>query len=234
MNEKRQAVGYVRVSTVTQACEGVSLEAQQSRLEAWCTLHGCELISLHVDAGFSGKKAANRPGLQNALDEACKAGASLVVYSLSRLARSTRDTLDIAERLDRSGADLVSLSEQLDTCSAAGKMMFRMLAVLAEFERDVVSERTKTAMQELKAQGRRVGTIPFGWTETEAGDLIENEAEQHCRGLISEMRRDGVSLRGIAKNLEDRGIPTKTGKTRWQPTAVRRILQFQPGGSKHD
>ena len=225
MSEKRQAVAYVRVSTITQADEGVSLEAQQSRLEAWCTLHGCELISLHVDAGFSGKKAANRPGLQNALDEACKAGASLVVFSLSRLARSTRDTLDIAERLDRSGADLVSLSEQLDTCSAAGKMMFRMLAVLAEFERDVISERTKTAMAELKAQGRRVGTIPFGWNESETGDLVENEQEQVCRGLISEMRRDGVSLRGIAKNLEARGIKTKTGKSRWQAMTVRSILQ---------
>lgn len=74
----------------------------------------------------------------------------LVVYSLSRLARSTTDAIAISERLAKSGADLVSLSEWIDTTSASGKMVFRMLAVLAESERDLVSERTKTAMAHLR------------------------------------------------------------------------------------
>ena len=73
---------------------------------------------IRVDAGISGKRADNRPGLIAALDSACQARGVLVVYSLSRLARSVRDTLDIAERLERAGADLVSLSEQIDTTSA--------------------------------------------------------------------------------------------------------------------
>ena len=61
-------------------------------------------------------------------------GWDFVVYSLSRLARSTRDTIEIADRLDRDGADSSSLSERIDTTTAAGKMAFRMMAVLAEFE----------------------------------------------------------------------------------------------------
>ena len=142
-----KAIGYVRVSTEGQAVDGVTLEAQESKIRAWCMVNDYDLLGVHVDAGLSGSRADNRPALRDALN-ACEKGCALVVYSLSRLARSTRDTLDIADRLAASGADLVSLSERIDTTTAAGKMVFRMLAVLAEFERDIISERTKTAMQQ--------------------------------------------------------------------------------------
>ena len=108
-----------------------------------------------------------------------KAGGALVVYSLSRLARSTKDTIAIAEQLDRAGADLVGLSERIDTTSAAGRMVFRMLAVLAEFERDLVSERTATAMAQKRSKQERVGTIPFGFTlAPDAIHLVESAEEQ--------------------------------------------------------
>ena len=118
----KAAVGYVRVSTERQASEGVSLEAQRARIEAWATANGLTLAveDVHVDAGLSGGRADNRPALQAALAEACKRRAPLVVYSLSRVARSTKDALAIAERLDKAGADLVSLSESIDTTTAAG------------------------------------------------------------------------------------------------------------------
>ena len=138
MNQR--AIGYVRVSTAGQAADGVSMDAQKGRIRAWCDANGYALTDTFTDAGISGKRADNRPGLRRALDAACKCRAALVVYSLSRLARSTRDAIEIAERLDKAGADLVSLTERIDTTTAAGKMVFRMLAVLAEFERDLVSE----------------------------------------------------------------------------------------------
>ncbi|MBI1312225.1 recombinase family protein, partial [bacterium] len=153
-------------------------------------------------------------------------GAVLIVYSLSRLARSTRDTLDIAERLEKSGADLVSLSEKIDTTSAAGKMIFRMLAVLAEFERDVISERTKTALQHKKANSERVGTVPFGYELAPDGaSLVENDTEQQTVALINELRDAGLSTRAIAAELTERRISTKKGNTRWAHTAVARILK---------
>ena len=114
-----KAVGYVRVSTEQQAGEGVSLEAQKAKIEMWCKANDCELIEVFVDAGISGKSMDKRPGLQRALVSSGK-GMALVVYSLSRLARSTKDTLAISERLDKQGADLVSLSERIDTTGAAG------------------------------------------------------------------------------------------------------------------
>ena len=94
-----QVIGYVRVSTDEQAHEGVSMDAQKAKIQAWCDLNGYELGCVHVDAGISGKRADNRPGLQAALASIGN-GDALVVYSLSRLARSTRDTLDIAESLE--------------------------------------------------------------------------------------------------------------------------------------
>ena len=103
------AVGYIRVSTIGQAQEGVSLEAQRGKIQAWATANGYALGEIHVDAGISGSKANNRPGLQSALNDACRQKAALVVYSLSRLARSTRDAITISERLEKCGSDLVSL-----------------------------------------------------------------------------------------------------------------------------
>ena len=95
-----RAIGYCRVSTQIQ-CDGVSLDAQQERTKAWVTANQYDLGEIYVDAGISGKRADNRPGLQSALKDACDDGAALVVYSLSRLARSTKDAIGIAERLGR-------------------------------------------------------------------------------------------------------------------------------------
>ena len=173
----QQAIGYIRVSTEGQAQDGVSLDAQRAKIEAWALLNDYVLAGVHVDAGISGKSALNRPGLQAALDD-CGKGSALVVYSLSRLARSTKDTIEISERLAKSGADLVSLSEKIDTTSAAGKMVFRMLAVMAEFERDQISERTATAMQFKKAKGELVGAVPFGRSLAADGVALLDNTEE--------------------------------------------------------
>ena len=221
---KQTAVIYVRVSTEDQATEGVSIEAQQTKLAAWCFANDYELLAVETDAGLSGGRADNRPALQAAIELACKTKSALVVYSLSRLARSTKDTIAIGEKLDRAGADLVSLSEKIDTTSAAGKMVFRMLAVMAEFERDQVSERTRFAMSHKKSKSERVGTIPFGSdVATDGIALVRNEAEQVVISLIVELRAAGESYKAIADELELRGIRTKTGKAKWGTMTIRNI-----------
>ena len=220
----QSAVGYIRVSTDGQVTDGVSLDAQRERITAWCHANGFNLAEVFMDAGLSGGRSDNRPGLQSALDAVCKAKGPLVVYSLSRLARSTKDTLVIGERLDKSGADLVSLSERIDTTSAAGKMMFRMLAVLAEFERDQIAERTTTALRFKAAQGHRVGRVPFGYDLASDGvALIPNELEQQALTTIRKLRSSGETLRGIAAELERRGVRTKEGKP-WTHSTIQRIV----------
>jgi DNA invertase Pin-like site-specific DNA recombinase len=219
------ATGYVRVSTTEQAEEGVSLEAQEARIAAWCLANDAKLGGpCLVDAGLSGKRADNRPALQEALDKVCAEGGVLVVFSLSRLARSTRDTLAIAERLDKAGANLVSLSERIDTTSAAGKMMFRMLAVLAEFERDQISERTKSAMSHKKAKGEVCGQVPFGKALAEDGvKLVVDPVEQEAIAIVRQLRAEGLSIRKIAEEMNARGIKTKEAG-RWHIATVQRVL----------
>ena len=224
----KTATAYIRVSTEGQATEGVSLEAQKAKIVAWCAANDLPMGNVFVDAGISGSRADNRPSLSAALDCVCSDSGVLVVYSLSRLARSTKDTILISERLEKAGADLVSISEKLDTTSAAGKMVFRILAVLAEFERDQISERTKFAMAHKKSKGERVGKIPFGHDLADDGvNLVRNAAEFQAIELIHSLNAQGYSLRAISAELGALRVPTKQGHAVWQHTTVKRILLQQ-------
>ena len=219
----KQAIGYIRVSTEQQANEGVSLDAQRARIVKWCADNGYELVNVFVDAGISGKSMEKRPGLQDAM-KSLKKGMALVSYSLSRLARSTKDALSIGETVAKRKADMVSLSEQIDTTTAAGKMMFQMLAVLAEFERNLVSERTTNALQHKKRTGQKYTNItPYGFEAIE-GRLVQVQAEAAIVAEIQAARAGGNILQSIADNLNGRGIPTKTGKT-WQPATIHLLLK---------
>lgn len=220
------AIGYIRVSTEGQVEDGVSLDAQRAKLAAWATLHDESELIVFQDAGISGSSMVQRPGLQDALDAVCQRKATLVVFSLSRLARSTRDTLTISDRLAKAGAELVSLSERIDTPSASGKMVFRMLAVLAEFERDQISERTRAAMAHMRKSRRRISRFaPFGWDFDATGSgLVVNPAEQLVLARVREQRSAGFTLREIASDLDDEGVPTKRGGARWSAKVVRTLL----------
>ena len=221
-------VGYVRVSTPDQAAEGVSLAAQTARITAWCAASGATLdpADVFADAGVSGKRADNRPGLRDALDAVCLRGGVLVVYSLSRLARSTRDTIAIAERLAAAGADLVSLTEKIDTTSASGKMIFRLMAVLAEFERDLVAERTRGALAHKRSRGERIGQVPYGRRLAGDGRTLETDAaELIVMADIRRWRAEGRSLRAIADELTRLGVPTKNGGTSWARSTVAHLLR---------
>lgn len=225
---KSYAIGYIRVSTSGQATEGVSLDAQRSKIEAWAISNGYELLTIHSDAGISGGKADNRPGLQSALADACQHKGALVVYSLSRLARSTKDAITISERLDKAGADLVSLTERIDTTNAAGKMIFRMMAVLSEFEKDLISERTSSALQHLsRVQKKRVGEIRFGYALAVDGEnLTPLVAEQAVITKIKVLReRKKLSFSTIGRLLTLLKIPTKQGQpgAKWWPHVVESI-----------
>jgi site-specific DNA recombinase len=220
------AVGYLRVSTPGQAAEGVSLEAQEGSARTWAASHGYDLAAVHSDAGLSGKRYDNRPGLKAALDEVCKARGTLVVYSLSRMARSVKDTLAIAERLEKCGADLVSLSESIDTTGASGRMVFKVLAVLAEFERDLASERTRAALAHKRAKGEKTGgSVPFGYKDRGPGGgvLVEHPGEQRTIAYVRKLRAKGLTLRAIAERLNGAGDRQKKGSP-WTRQAISRTL----------
>ena len=219
----KKAIGYIRVSTDRQANEGVSLEAQKAKIEAWCFAHDYELAEVFVDAGISGRKMKNRQGLNQALSS-MKKDTALVVYSLSRMSRSLQDSLSIAAQLKKVGADLVSVSESIDTTSAAGKMLFQMMAVFAEFESAVNSERTTSAMSHKKSKGEKYSAVvPFGYREIE-GRLEIVKAEAQVVAEINRKRAEGSSLHSIAKELNEQGVKGKQGG-KWYASTVSCILK---------
>jgi site-specific DNA recombinase len=233
----KQAIGYIRVSTEKQASEGVSLEAQKARICAWCAVNGYELKeeNIFIDPAITGagqkvrgrssfeKTLGKRPKLKAALNAVGK-GDVLVSYSLSRLVRSTNDAIALGEMVAIKKADMVSLTEQIDTTTAAGKMMFQMLSVLAEFERNLVAERTTNALQHKKRSGQKyTNQTPYGFEAIE-GRLVEVKQEAEVVAEIQAARSSGSTLQAIANNLNGRGIPTKTGKT-WAPATIHLLLK---------
>lgn len=218
-----KAVGYIRVSTQEQVSEGASMDAQRAKIEAWCLANDYELTAIYEDAGISGIRS-DRAGLMKALESATS-GCALVVYSLSRLTRGTKDMLQLAEHLEKQNIDLVSLTEKIDTTTAAGKMVFRMLAVLNEFERDQISERTIAALSHKKAKGEKYGPVPFGYKEVQ-GRLVEVEKESAIVAEILVLREQGHTLAGIAGQLNTRGIKSKRGG-KWYASSVSYLINRQ-------
>lgn len=216
-----RALGYVRVSTQEQAHEGVSIEAQEKKIRTWCEAQETPLVEVFIDAGLSGGWIDNRPELRRALNT-CKRGDILVFYSLSRLRRTTRDVLAIMDELQGRGVDVVCLSEKIDTSSATGKLAFHMLAIIGEFERDVISERTRMAIQHLQRQARFTGGHrPFGWKVEPDGSLVPVTAELSLIARVRELRVSGMGYRQIARVLHVEGFRPPNG-TRFHAEQIRR------------
>ena len=141
-------IGYARVSTQDQ-----NLDRQLDALEK----AGCERI---FNEKMTGTKSA-RPELQMML-MTLRSGDTLVVESFSRLSRSTKDLLEMVERLTKMGVHLISLKEDLDTNTATGKMMLTVMSALSQFERDLIAERTKEGLKAARARGRCGGRPRLG------------------------------------------------------------------------
>ncbi len=226
-----RAIGYTRCSTNEQADSGLGLEAQAERVRAYCTLKGLRLVELITDAGVSGGKAlATRDG-GRALLEALKRkrADAVVMLKLDRMFRNAGDCLTTVEQWERQGISLHIADlggNAIDTTSAAGRFMLVVLAGAAEMERNLTRERTRSAMAVKRANGKRIGTVPYGYNLAPDGStLLPNDVENAVIADILTMRSRGMKLAQIAEELTKRGMPTKTGRSNsWTHQAVARIL----------
>jgi DNA invertase Pin-like site-specific DNA recombinase len=226
-----KAIGYTRVSTVEQADSGLGLEAQAERIKAYCTLKGLYLAEIIIDAGVSGgKPLAQREGGERLIaamkDRRVKA---VVMLKLDRGFRDAGDCLNTVDQWERAGIALHVIDlggNAIDTTSAAGRFMLVVLAGAAEMERNLTRERTRSALAIKKANGQRVGAIPYGYDLAPAGHtLILTKAEQAIIGEIRAMRSSGMRLQSIARTLSARRVPTKKGKSMdWSHQSVSRIV----------
>ncbi len=235
-----RAIGYVRVSTEQQADDGVSLDAQQAKLKAYAFAMDVELVDIIVDAGASAK-TLQRPGLSQALARLDVGEAdALLVPKLDRLTRSVRDLGTLIDRYF--GADgkaaLLSVADSIDTRSAGGRLVLNVLTSVSQWEREAIGERTSTALQHMKkTQGAKLGRVGLGWKRSKATDehgrrkLVRDAKGQAAVRRIYALADDGLSLRAIAAQLTDEGVPTKRGG-RWQANTIAKVLHRRQGKTK--
>lgn len=204
-----RVIGYVRVSTREQGESGLGMAAQRSAIEAECTRRGWVLERVYEDVA-SGKDT-RREGLAAAL-AALRSGlvGAMVVAKLDRLSRSTRDFADLLETATAQRWALVVLDLGVDTATPSGQLVVNVIAALAQWERQMISTRTKEALAEAKDRGTRMGR-PSLLT----ADVRARVAREHAAG---------TSLGAIAKALNADGVPTGQGGARWYPSTVRAVL----------
>lgn len=223
-----KVIGYVRVSTDEQATDGVSLEAQRAKLQAYAALYDLELVEVVADAGESAK-TLNRPGLQRAMAMLKQGGADgMLIAKLDRLTRSVGDWQMLIDGFfgDQAGKQLMSVADSIDTRTAAGRLVLNVLLSVAQWERETIGERTKDALQHKIRNRERCGKVRFGFDLAADGfRLVTNDIEQAAIRTMHDLRAAGQSYREIASALARRGIVTKEGNTAWTHTAVQRIIK---------
>jgi site-specific DNA recombinase len=222
VNQALRIIAYTRVSTQEQADEGVSLEAQRLRLEAYCTAHGWPVPELVVDAGVSAK-SLDRPGLGYVLAEVKRKRVDvLLVLKLDRLTRSVADLSPLVKTLERGGCQLVSLGESLDTTTAAGRLMLNLLVSVSQWEREAIAERTSTALRHMRDSGKAYNHTPLGFRR-QGDKLLEDAPEMDTARRIVALKREGLSMNKIARVFNEEDVPSKLGG-RWYASTVKRVL----------
>ena len=219
-----QMVSYLRVSTARQGVSGLGIEAQRAALAAYVSSGGHTVIAEHVEIESGAK--AHRPELIAALATCKLHRATLVIAKLDRLARNVAF---IANLMD-GGVDFVACD-----MPQANRLTLHLMAAIAEHEREMISQRTKAALQAARVRGVQLGN-PNGAlalagyanaAASESGIVRSNEAKQFALSLsstISEFRNAGIEgSRAITVALNRRSIPTPTGKI-WHEEQVRRLL----------
>lgn len=209
------AIGYLRVSTEEQVVSGLGLEAQRAAIEARAVVEGWTVTGWYADEGVSGTVAPlDRRGLAAALDAMSERRASRLVAShLSRVGRTAARVLDLDTLADAEGWGLVMCDLQIDTGTAAGRFMLANMAAAAEYERNLVSERTRAALAVRRAQGVRLGRPPLLPGEVVARIVADRDA--------------GATWQEIADDLMADAVPTAQGGACWYPASVRKVYLGQ-------
>lgn len=203
---------YTRVSHKIQAQEGLSLEAQMTRIRAYCDIYGLEIAGEYTDAGVSGRKI-DRPAFNEMMTN-LEEGMAVVVLKLDRAFRNTMDAIEVAQKFEKMGVDFHSVSEKIDTSSAMGKFFYTLMASIAELESNKISERINFVFDDRRAQGKRVGArIPYGYQLAEDGETLEeHKHELDALNYIKANYGQGMSADQLATNLAKQGHLNRDGR----------------------
>lgn len=203
-----RVLAYTRVSTAEQADSGAGLAAQRAAIEREAQARGWQDVEWITDAGMSAAplEDAPRPVLTDALERLAAGEADLLCVSkLDRLSRSTVDFGRMVRKAHDEGWSLSILDLGLDMTTPQGKMMGNILSVFAEFERDLIAQRTRDGMAAKKASGQRFGA-PLLYPAS-------------IRVRIAALRKKGRTYAAIADAFNQEGVPTAKGG-KWYPMTV--------------
>lgn len=213
MNNKQLAAIYIRVSTLDQAREGYSLDAQEKSLRKWCDVHHCEVFDVYADRGISGKDIDHRPEMQRLISDAISEKFDLILFwSLSRFTRSVSDLYATMEILQKHNVGMVSYTESFDTSTPMGRAMIGIVGVFAQLERELTGERVSVAMLERAQHGKRTCSEILGYDLDGKDSFKINEKEaEYVRFCFNEylLRKN---LSEVAKEAEMRGYCGKRGR----------------------
>lgn len=203
-------LGYLRVSTEEQARSGLGIEAQRERITTEAQHRGWD-VEWIVDDGFTAA-TLNRPGITRALTALRNhESGTLVVSKLDRLSRSLLDFAGLMERAQREKWNLVCLDLGIDLSTPQGQLMANVMASFAAYERELIRQRTRDALQALRARGKRLGRPKL---------VLPGTAEQ-----VRVWRAAGCTLASIAEALDAQGTPCAQGGQRWRPSTVASVLR---------
>jgi len=209
---KPLAAIYVRVSTQDQAQHGFSLDAQQDNLQNYAKALGYEIFKIYRDEGKSAKDL-KRPEMQQMLEDAKnKKFSAIFIYKLDRFSRSLKDLILTIDYLKELGIDFVSLQDKIETASASGKLMFHIISAFAEFERNIIGDRTKFGMERKAKEGGFITKAPKGYKIVDKL-LVPNEESETIKQLFKEFLESDISLTQLAK---------KNGMT---PAGMKKLLR---------
>lgn len=191
---------YVRVSTEEQAKKGVSLAAQEESLKSYCKTYGYEIYKVYRDKGKSAKDIKGRPAMRQLLADAKdKKFNGILIYKLDRFSRSIKDLILTIEQLKKWGVEFISLQDKIETTSASGKLMFHIISAFAEFERDIIGERTKFGMKKKASDGSITNRAPLGYIIRNKRLVIDPKGKALVYEIFTFFLNNKVSLNKLAK-----------------------------------
>lgn len=211
MEEQKLVAIYTRVSTTDQAREGHSLEEQEKRLRAMCEANNYKVYKVYTDAGISGKSTENRPAYQQMMKDMKKGKFNLIMaFKMDRISRSIVDFETFFNEIKKYNCGIEFLCEKIDTNGAAGMMFARILGIFAQFERELIKERTLVGVESAVNKGHFGGKPPLGYKtklDDEGKKLKEwiiNEDEAKIVREIFELCASGKTYFQISNILKEK------------------------------
>ena len=225
-DEKVKCGLYTRVSSKGQMeSEYGSLETQRERLEAYCnSREGFSVYNVYEDGGFSGS-TTDRPALKRMLQDIRDGKINCVLaYKIDRIARSVKDFHNLIDYFDQYGVNFISITQSFDTQSAMGRLLRNVLCDFAQFEREMIADRTRDKMQQRAQKGFWNGGIPpYGYTKS-AKKLIVDPVEAGRVKFMFERFRHRPSLAALRDELHQRDWLPRSGR-RWGKTSIDTIIR---------